>query len=88
MNQSFEFCDERANIAAKAAASATLANVRDRELRAEKTWRRLADQARRVAQDRAKAEAERDLRRQAETDPDKALAEQRVQAVSRQSREL
>lgn len=66
MAQTYEFYSERADAAAAAAAKAELDNVRERELRSEKTWRALADQARRVAQDRAKAEAEREARRAAE----------------------
>lgn len=66
MAQTYDFYAERADAAAVAAKKATLDNVRDRELRSEKTWRALADQARRVAEDRAKAESEREARRAAE----------------------
>ncbi|MFU7527656.1 hypothetical protein [Qipengyuania sp. ASV99] len=66
MAQTFDFYRERADAAAAAAEKATLDNVRMRELRSEKTWRALADQARRVAEDRAKADAERAERRAAE----------------------
>lgn len=66
MSQTFEFYDTRAKEAAAEAKKATLANVRDRELRSEATWRGLAEQARKVAVDRAKAEAERVARREAE----------------------
>jgi len=66
MAQTFDFYHERADAAAAAAEKATLDNVRMRELRSEKTWRALADQARRVAEDRAKADAERAERRAAE----------------------
>ena len=66
MSQTFEFYDARANEAAAEAEKATLANVRDRNLRAETTWRGLATQARRVLIDRAKAEEERAERRAAE----------------------
>ncbi len=66
MAQTYEFYAERANAAAAAAKKATLDNVRDRELRSEKTWRALADQARKVAEDRATADAEREARRAAE----------------------
>jgi len=66
MSQTFEFYDARAREAATAADEATLDNVRERNLRAEKTWRGLADQARRVVLDRAKAESERAARREAE----------------------
>jgi hypothetical protein len=57
MSQSYEFYAERAREAADEAAAATLDNVRDRNLRAEKTWSMLADQARKVRVDREKAEA-------------------------------
>ena len=66
MSQTFEFYDARAREAAAEADAATLDNVRDRNLRAEKTWRGLANQARRVLSDRAKAEEERAERRAAE----------------------
>lgn len=59
MTQTFEFYDARAKDAAAEASAATLDNVRDRNLRAEKTWRGLADQARRVLRDRQKTEAEK-----------------------------
>ena len=48
MSQTFEFYDARAKEAAEDAKKATLDNVRDRCLRAEKTWRGLATQASRV----------------------------------------
>ena len=66
MSQTFEFYDARAREAANEAENASLLNVRERHLRAEKTWRGLADQARRVALDRAKAERERAARRESE----------------------
>lgn len=66
MAQTYEFYAERADAAAAAAEKATLDNVRERELRSEKTWRALADQARKVAHDRATADAEREARRAAE----------------------
>lgn len=72
MSQTYEFYDARAREAASEADKATLENVRDRNLRAEKTWRGLADQARRVTQERAKAEEERANRRDAE---EQALSE-------------
>ena len=59
MRQSFEFYDARAREAAQEAESATLDNVRERNLRAEKTWRGLADQVRKV-------EAHRDARNRAD----------------------
>lgn len=68
MAQSYEFYIERADEAATAAKKAELDNVRDRELRAEKTWRGLAEQARKTAIDRKKADAERVARREAEAE--------------------
>ena len=68
MSQSFEFYDARAQEAANEAAAATLENVRERNLRAEKTWRALADQALRVKADREKADQERLARREAEAE--------------------
>ncbi|XUU61115.1 hypothetical protein ACRAQ6_02260 [Erythrobacter sp. HA6-11] len=69
MKQTFEFYDARAREAAQEAKEATLENVKERNLRAEKTWRGLANQARKVVIDRAKAEREREERRHAEADP-------------------
>ena len=66
MAQTYEFYQERADAAAAAAERATLENVRERELRAEKTWRGLADQARAVVVSREKADRERAERREAE----------------------
>jgi len=57
MSQTYEIYAERAREAADEAATATLDNVRDRNLRAEKTWAMLAEQARKVRVDREKAEA-------------------------------
>lgn len=68
MAQSYEFYIERAEAAKEAAARAELENVRDRELRAEKTWRGLAEQARKTAADRKKADAERVAKREAEAE--------------------
>ncbi|AKQ42751.1 hypothetical protein CP97_12940 [Aurantiacibacter atlanticus] len=62
MSQSFAFYDQRASDAADAAQAATLDNVRERNLRAEKTWRALADQAKKVEGDRKKAAAVRQER--------------------------
>ena len=63
MAESYEFYCERADAAAAAARSANLDNVREREIRAEKTWRGLAEQARRVKLDREKSQREKDERR-------------------------
>jgi len=66
MAQTYEFYTERAEAAATAAEAASLDNVRERELRAEKTWRGLAEQARKAIEEREKADAERAARRAAE----------------------
>lgn len=57
MSQTYEFYAERAREAADEAAAATLDNVRERNLRAEKTWTALAEQAHKVRADRERAEA-------------------------------
>lgn len=66
MADNYKFYNERAEAAAAAAEKATLDNVRDRELRAEKTWRGLATQARSVAKQREKVELEKAEKRAAE----------------------
>lgn len=66
MAQTYEFYCERADQAAAEAEKAKLANVRDRALRAEATWRGLAEQARGVAQQRRKIEREKAAERAAE----------------------
>lgn len=66
MSQTFEFYDTQAKQAAKQAAGAELDNVRDRHLRAEKTWRGLAEQARKVSDMRDRDNAARAARREAE----------------------
>lgn len=63
MSQSYEFYKQRADAAAAAAEEATLENVRERELRAEKSWRGLANQAHSVARQRAKTEREKAQRK-------------------------
>lgn len=63
MSQSFEFYDARAREAAREAKEATLENVRERNLRAEKTWRGLAEQSLRVKVDREEANREKAERR-------------------------
>ena len=65
MAQTYEFYTARAEEAAAEAAKASLANVRDRALRAEQTWRGLADQARGVAMQRRKIEREKAAEREA-----------------------
>ena len=66
MADTYEACCEKADLAAAAAAAATLDNVRERELRAEKTWRGLAEKARSVAEQREKVEREKREARDAE----------------------
>lgn len=66
MSQTYEFYAERAKEAADEAAVATLDNVRERNLRAEKTWSALAEQARKVKIDRLKAEETKAATRAAE----------------------
>ena len=68
MSQTFEFYDARAKEAAAEAEQATLDNVRERNLRAEKTWRGLAEQARKTLAERVKVERERTERRAAEAE--------------------
>ena len=68
MSQTFDFYDARAREAAAEAESAQLIMVRERALRAEKTWRGLANQARKIERDRAKAEEIRAERRAAEAE--------------------
>ena len=67
MAATYDFYMQRADEAAKAAERATLDNVRERELRAEKTWRGLAQQAHAVAARRQKHEKEKELRQEART---------------------
>jgi hypothetical protein len=64
MSQTFEYCEERALAAEASAATAALANVRERDLRSAQVWREMADQARvtratrAIDQDRIKRRAE------------------------------
>ena len=53
MSQTSEFYEARARAAEEHASTATLENVRERNLVAAKTWQGLADQARRVMENRA-----------------------------------
>ncbi|RIV85741.1 hypothetical protein [Aurantiacibacter zhengii] len=59
MSQNYHFYKQRAEEAATDADGAELENVRERHLQAEKTWRGLAEQARKVEEDRAVAKQER-----------------------------
>lgn len=74
MSQTFEFYHARAEESATEAQAAQLDNVRDRALRSEATWRGLAEQARKVAEDRVKAEHERAAKRAAEAEALEARA--------------
>ena len=67
MSQSYEFYSERADEAAAEAAAATLDNVRERNLRAQKTWSALAEQAHKVKAERIKAEETKAAARAAES---------------------
>lgn len=68
MSQTFDFYDARAREAAEEAGGATLDNVRDRHLRAAASWRFLADQAKAVADGRAKTERDKAALRAAEAE--------------------
>jgi hypothetical protein len=59
MSQTYEFYSARAEEAVSDAKAAELANVRDRALRSERTWRGLAERARSVAEQRRKLEREK-----------------------------
>jgi hypothetical protein len=67
MAQTYEFYCERADEAAALAELATLDNVRERELRSERTWRGLAEHARKLVEERGKAEVLRLERRVADS---------------------
>ncbi len=66
MVDTFKFYTERAEAAATAAENTTLENVRERELRAERTWRGLAQKAQAVAVQRKKVERDVAERKAAE----------------------
>jgi hypothetical protein len=68
MSQTSDYYDARADEAEAAAGHAQLDNVRDRELRSAAVFRKLADQARKIVTDRAKADAIRLERRAAEAE--------------------
>jgi len=75
MNHSYYFYIARARDAATAARAAKLDNVRDRELRAEKTWLGLAEQARKVVIQREKTAREKESQRRAEADERERIEE-------------
>lgn len=66
MSQTYEFYHARALESAAEAEAAVLDKVRERALRSERTWRGLAEQARKVARDRARIEAEKAAKREEE----------------------
>ena len=80
MSQTFAFYDARARESAAEAQVAKLDNVRERALRSEKSWRMLADQAQRVADERLKAESERAERRLAELNENPVVQQPQLQA--------
>lgn len=59
MAHTAEYCRERAAAAEQAAAEATLANVREREMRARATWLEMAERADRTSAMREQREAEK-----------------------------
>jgi hypothetical protein len=75
MSQTFQFYAGRAQAAEAAAAEAQLENVRERELRAAKAWREMADRQLQIDNGRAKAEVDRAERIASEA-RDSALAAQ------------
>lgn len=77
MSQTYDFYDSRAKDAEDAAERADLVNVRDRELRSAAVFRQLANQARKIERDRAKAEVDRRERRAAEAAEAEAARERR-----------
>ena len=85
MVQTFEFYNARAQDAAAEAKAAELVMVRERALRAEGVWRSLANQARKVEVDRAKAERERAARRAAEAEEAALAADEMPQQMEAQA---
>lgn len=82
MLHSYEFCSERADEAQALADAATLDNVRNRELRSEKTWRGLAELARSTAEARVKADVERAEKRADEAAQAEVLAQARADELA------
>lgn len=87
MLHSYEFCSERADEAQALADAATLDNVRNRELRSEKTWRGLAELARSTAEARVKADVERAEKRADEAAQAEVLAQARADELAGQPAE-
>lgn len=75
MSQTFQFYDARAKESAAEAKKAELVMVRERAERSAAVWRSLADQAKKVERDRAKAELVRAERRAAEAEEAARIAE-------------
>ncbi len=80
MADTFKFYCERADAAATAAQNTTLDNVRERELRAEKTWRGLAMKAQAVAVQREEVEREKAERRASELELEKLATDRSMGA--------
>ena len=75
MSQTFQFYDARAKESAAEAEKAELVMVRERAERSSAVWRSLANQAKKVERDRAKAELVRAERRAAEAEEAARIAE-------------
>lgn len=75
MSQTFQFYDARAKESAAEASKAELVMVRERAERSAAVWRSLANQAKKVERDRAKAELIRVERRAAEAEEAARVAE-------------
>lgn len=75
MSQTFQFYDARAKESAAEAEKAELVMVRERAERSAAVWRSLANQAKKVERDRAKAELVRAERRAAEAEEAARVAE-------------
>lgn len=75
MSQTFQFYDARAKESAAEADKAELVMVRERAERSAAVWRSLANQAKKVERDRAKAEVVRAERRAAEAEEATRIAE-------------
>ena len=75
MSQTFQFYDARAKESAAEAEKAELVMVRERAERSAAVWRSLANQAKQVERDRAKAELVRAERRAAEAEEAARIAE-------------
>ena len=68
MSQTYQFYADRADEAERAAAEAVLDNVREREMRAARTWRGLAHQAQSVTEQREKLQRQKDAERASSED--------------------